>query len=91
MTTNELDLSAYKSLSIILSYLTRNMDTTDEGFWIQLSDDGGRTFTTVKEWNLGDEFINNERYKDRIDLVQVQNYDLEQMLLINMIGCIYTM
>ena len=42
------------------------MDNVNEDFWLQLSTDGGANFTTVEEWNLNDEFVNNTRYNDEV-------------------------
>ncbi len=41
------------------------MDNSNEDFWLQISTDGGSSFTTVEEWNRDDEFVNDERYFDQ--------------------------
>ncbi len=61
MTTNTLDLSTYEELTVDFSYICVSMDNINEDFWVQISTDGGSSFTTVEEWNLNDEFINNQR------------------------------
>jgi sucrose-6-phosphate hydrolase SacC (GH32 family) len=66
MTTDTLDLSAYKELKVDFSYYPSSMDNANEDFWLQLSTDGGVTFTTIEEWNLNDEFLNDERYKEQV-------------------------
>lgn len=65
-TTNTLDLSLVEELTVAFSYITVSMDNANEDFWLQLSTDGGATFTTVEEWNLHDEFENLQRYNDTI-------------------------
>ena len=61
MTTNSLDLSAYSEVTVSFSYITNSFDDASEDFWLQLSSDGGANFASVEEWNLGDEFQNNQR------------------------------
>lgn len=66
MTTDNLDLSNYESLNVSFSYYAASMDNSNEDFWLQISTDGGSTFTTVEEWNRDDEFVNNQRYNDNV-------------------------
>ncbi len=61
MTTDNLDLSGYDELTVDFSYIAVSMDNANEDFWLQISTDGGASFTTVEEWNTGDEFENNVR------------------------------
>ncbi|MCB0584161.1 MAG: T9SS type A sorting domain-containing protein, partial [Phaeodactylibacter sp.] len=35
-------------------------------FWLQVSTNGGSSYSTVEEWNLGDEFQNNVRYFESV-------------------------
>jgi len=66
MTTNVLDLSGYDEVFVGFSYYTRSFDNSNEDFWLQISTDGGSTYTTVEEWNLNDEFVNGQRYQDTV-------------------------
>ncbi|MDH7444072.1 sulfatase-like hydrolase/transferase [Aquimarina sp. 2201CG14-23] len=66
MTTDTMDLSAYEELTIDFSYYCRSMDNVNEDFWFQISTDGGANFSTVEEWNLNDEFVNDQRYNDQV-------------------------
>ena len=66
MTTTSLDLSSYSELTVAFSYYPVSMDNATEDFWLQLSQDGGSSFTTIEEWNFGDEFVNNQRYSESI-------------------------
>lgn len=65
-TTDLLDLSAFEELTLTFSYMAVSMDDANEDFWLQISTDGGTTFTTVEEWNLNDEFVNLQRYDDTV-------------------------
>jgi len=42
------------------------MDNPNEDFWLQISTDGGSNFSTVEEWNWGDEFVNDQFYPDSV-------------------------
>jgi hypothetical protein len=42
------------------------MDNSNEDFWLQISTDGGSNWTTVEEWNQGDEFVNEQFYPDSV-------------------------
>jgi subtilisin family serine protease len=66
MTTDNIDLSNYSELTVDFSYYPRSMDNSNEDFWLQISTDGGSTYTTVEEWNTNDEFVNNQRYYDSV-------------------------
>ena len=66
MTTDILDLSDYEELTVDFSYYVRSFDNANEDFWLQISTDGGTTYTTSEEWNLGDEFNNNEFKSDQV-------------------------
>ncbi len=68
MTTDVLDLSNVDELTVSFSYITNSMDNANEDFWLQISTNGGSSYTTVEEWNLGDEFVNNVRYNDAVTL-----------------------
>lgn len=65
-TTDNLNLSGYSELSINFTYIAVSMDNSSEDFWLQISTDGGSTFTTVEEWNEGDEFVNDVRYWETV-------------------------
>lgn len=68
MTTDNLDLSSYEDITVAFSYLARSMDNANEDFWLQISTNGGSSYTTVEEWNQGDEFVNNVRENDAVSL-----------------------
>lgn len=65
-TTDNLDLSAYTELNVSFSYLCRSMDNSNEDFWLQI--DNGSGFNTVEEWNRDDEFVNDQRYNETVNI-----------------------
>ena len=66
MTTDNLNLTIYDEITIDFSYYPKSMDNSNEDFWLQISTDGGTNFTTIEEWNLNDEFVNDQRYYDQV-------------------------
>ncbi len=68
MTTDNLNLSSYAEITVAFSYITNSMDNANEDFWLQVSTDGGSSFTTVEEWNKGDEFENGIRYNESVTI-----------------------
>lgn len=67
-TTTNIDMSMYNEVQVLFFFMTNSMDNPDEDFWLQISTDGGTTFTTVEEWNEGDEFENDQRYFDVVTI-----------------------
>jgi subtilisin family serine protease len=65
-TTDNLDLTNYDEVTIDFGYYPRSMDNSNEDFWLQISTNGGASYTTVEEWNRGDEFENNNFYTDAV-------------------------
>ena len=65
MTTNSLDLSGYNELSVNFSFIAEGTDL-EEDFWLQISTDGGISFTTLKTWTNGSEFINSQRVNNGV-------------------------
>ena len=68
MTTDSLDLTAYEQIVVDFTYVANSMDDTFEDFWLQISTDGGTTFTTVEEWGAQDEFNNDERFFESVTI-----------------------
>lgn len=66
MSTNNLNLAIYDELHVRFSYYPVSMDVSTEDFWLQISTNGGTSYTTIEEWNLGDEFQNNTRYFESV-------------------------
>ena len=68
MTTDNMDLSSYDEIRVDFTYITNSMDNSNEDFWLQISTNGGSSFTTVEEWNLNDEFVNGAREFDVVTI-----------------------
>ncbi|MCO6487981.1 MAG: T9SS type A sorting domain-containing protein [Phaeodactylibacter sp.] len=66
ITTDNLNLSGYEELTVSFTYVPVSMDNSNEDFWLQVSTNGGSSYTTVEEWNLNDEFVNNVRYFESV-------------------------
>ena len=66
MTTDDLDLTAYSELTVDFTYITASMDNSQEGFFLEVSIDGGASFTEIQEWNLVSEFENGTRYFEEV-------------------------
>ncbi len=58
-TTNQ-SLASYGSITVNFSYITVAF-ANGEDFWLQISTNGGSTYTTVKAWVAGTDFNNNVR------------------------------
>lgn len=69
MTTDVLDLSNLTSLTVNFSYIVDSFEG-NEDFWLQISTDNGVTFSTIEEWNLGDEFSNNSRQNETVTITE---------------------
>ncbi len=68
MTTDNMDLSSYSDIDVSFGYYARSMDSNNEDFWLQISTNGGGSYTTVEEWNLNDEFVNDQFYTDVVNI-----------------------
>ena len=66
ITTDNLNLASYDELTVNFTYVASSMDNSTEDFWLQVSTNGGSSYTTVEEWNLGDEFQNEVRYFESV-------------------------
>ena len=67
-TTDNINLSSFEDITVSFSYIARSMDNSNEDFWLQISTNGGSSYTTVEEWNQGDEFVNNVRENDAVTI-----------------------
>ncbi len=63
--TDVLDLSAYSSLDISFSFFASSMET-GEDFLLEISTDGGATYSTVQSWVSGTDFTNGTRYDEAV-------------------------
>ncbi len=68
MTTDDLNLSGYDDITVDFTYIAVSMDNSNEDFWLQISTNGGTSYSTVEEWNRGDEFENGVREFDAVNI-----------------------
>jgi len=68
VSTSSLNLSAYNRVKIDFSYIVSSFDNVNEDFWLQVSTNGGSTYSTVVTWNFSDEFVNGTRYNPSVIL-----------------------
>ena len=66
MTTGNLNLSAYQEITVDFSYITVSFDNSNEDFWLQISTNGGSTYTTVKDLNFSIDFLNGQRKNESV-------------------------
>jgi len=71
MTSDPLDLSTYSEAVVDFSYYVNSFDNANEDFFLEISLDGGGTFSQVEEWNLNDEFVNNQRYNESVNITGI--------------------
>ena len=67
MTTDNINLTGYDEITVDFSFLPRSMEN-GEDFWLQVSNNGGASYTTVGDWNSGVEFVNNTRYNEQVTI-----------------------
>ncbi|MFT5247866.1 MAG: hypothetical protein ACI943_002623, partial [Gammaproteobacteria bacterium] len=65
LTTDDLDLSAYTSITIDFSFYANGMES-GEDFWLMLSNNGGSSFSQQEEWDCDDEFVNGQFYTEQV-------------------------
>ncbi len=63
--TDVLDLSAYSSLDISFSFFASSMET-GEDFMLEMSTDGGSSYSVIKSWVSGTDFTNGTRYNETV-------------------------
>ena len=66
--TADLALSGYSEIKVEFAYYCTGMTYDTEDFWLQLSTDGGVSYTTVEEWNLFDEFVLDKFYTESVTI-----------------------
>ncbi|MEO0337955.1 MAG: M4 family metallopeptidase [Bacteroidota bacterium] len=68
MTTDNMDLSNYDYITVSFSYLPRSMDNSNEDFWLQISNNGGGSYSTEHTWARNIDFNNNTRYNESVTI-----------------------
>lgn len=64
-----LDLSTADELELSFASLSTGLQSTREGFLLQLSQDGGKTFTTVAKWIEGVDFDNLKQQQETAQIL----------------------
>ncbi|MFT6780555.1 MAG: bacillolysin, partial [Saprospiraceae bacterium] len=67
MTSDILALSSYDEVTIDFSYYPNSMEN-GEDFWLQISTDGGSSYSTVSTWARGTDFNNGTRYYESVTI-----------------------
>lgn len=67
MTTDNIDLSSYDEITIDFSYIVNSFEGSED-FWLQISNNGGSSYTTVETYVRGTEFNNNERHNETVTI-----------------------
>jgi hypothetical protein len=62
MSTTSQNWTAYEELTVQFSFITVSFDNSNEDFWLQISNNGGSTYTTVGDFNFSTQFVNGVRY-----------------------------
>jgi Zinc carboxypeptidase/Secretion system C-terminal sorting domain len=61
MTTSNRNLTAFTSVEVSFSYIAQGFALAADDFWLQVSTNGGTTYTTVRAYVFGTDFANNAR------------------------------
>lgn len=67
MTTNSLDLTVYDTMFLQFNFISDNMEI-GEDFWLQVSENGGASFTTIGVLVQGVNFVNGINYTASISI-----------------------
>jgi hypothetical protein len=67
MTTDNLNLSTYDDITVEFYFYARSMEN-NEDFWLQVSTNGGSSYTTVATYARGVNFNNNTFYTDAVTI-----------------------
>ena len=67
MTTDNLNLSSYEEITVDFAFYARSMES-NEDFWLQISNNGGSSYTTVASYARGVHFDNDVFYSDAVTI-----------------------
>lgn len=65
MTTDNMNLTAYDELTVDFTFIANSMEN-NEDFWLQISTNGGASYTTVESWISNTDFVNGTRYFESV-------------------------
>ncbi|MEZ5045218.1 MAG: S8/S53 family peptidase [Saprospiraceae bacterium] len=60
--TDRLNLTNFEEITVDFAFQAISMDNINEDFWLQISTNGGQTYTTVASWAKGVDFENGIPY-----------------------------
>ncbi|MCK6691313.1 MAG: choice-of-anchor B family protein [Thermoanaerobaculia bacterium] len=61
MTTTSQNCASYSEMKVSFSYIALSFDNSNEDFWLQISTNGGSSYSTVADFNYSIEFTNGVR------------------------------
>jgi len=67
MTTDNIDLGSFEEVTVDFHYYPVGMDA-NEDFWLQVSTDGGSSYSTIETWVRGTDFNNNTSYNESVTI-----------------------
>ena len=67
ITTDDIDTTSYTSIDFTFDYEALSMESAED-FWIQYSDDGGSSFTTIASYAEGTDFSNSTAYTETVSI-----------------------
>jgi hypothetical protein len=67
MYTSSLDLTGYDNIKIEFSFITNGFSSSSDDLLLEMSLDGG-AYTQIEEWNYGDEFVNESRVDEALEI-----------------------
>ncbi|GAA3617722.1 hypothetical protein GCM10022396_40410 [Flavivirga amylovorans] len=68
ITTNNLALSGSNEIKVEFWYRPESMDNSNEDFWLQISTNGGASYTTVQTWARNIDFQNGQFYSESVTI-----------------------
>ena len=69
ISTEDLNLANASRVQLNFSYLCRNLDTSEDGFSLQFSNDGGANYQTITNWNFTEDFVNEEFNNETVTIL----------------------
>ncbi len=70
MYTDILNMAGYVSATVNFSFQASSMET-NEDFFLEVSTNGGSTYSVISEWDAGDEFVNNFVYHLSVEVTGI--------------------
>ena len=68
MSTTSQNWTSYEEITVQFSFITVSFDNSNEDIWVQLSNNGGSSYSTVADFNYSTHFANGVRYTATITI-----------------------